>query len=72
MKVVDPCYEKLVKEFIVKITSECVVEGNKEYIKVCDRGKCVKFSPQTLMTIWAETSLQGIIRFPLLTRMLER
>ena len=47
MKVVDPCYEKLVKEFIVKITSECIVEGNKEYIKVCDRGKCVKFSPQT-------------------------
>ncbi|KAI5390370.1 hypothetical protein KIW84_075620 [Lathyrus oleraceus] len=36
-----PCYEKLVKEFIVNTTAECNVEGGKMY----DRGKCVIFSP---------------------------
>ncbi|XP_050895811.1 uncharacterized protein LOC127102486 [Lathyrus oleraceus] len=47
MKIVTdggPCYEKLVKEFIVNINVKCNVEGNKEYRKVYDRGKCVKFS----------------------------
>lgn len=38
-------YDKVVKEFIVNISTECNVEGNKEYKKVYVIGKCVKFSP---------------------------
>ncbi|XP_050875314.1 uncharacterized protein LOC127078947 [Lathyrus oleraceus] len=40
-----PCYENMVKEFIVNLSPECNVEGSQEYMKVCVRGKCVKFSP---------------------------
>lgn len=42
---IGPCYEKLVKEFIVNISPNFNVEGNQEYMKVYVRGKCVKFSP---------------------------
>lgn len=42
---IGPCYEKLVKEFIVNITAECNVEGNKECKMVYDWGKCMKLSP---------------------------
>lgn len=48
MKFVGPCYENLVTEFIVNITSKCNVEGRKEYKKVYDREKCVKLSPQII------------------------
>ncbi|KAK2369594.1 hypothetical protein QL285_082716 [Trifolium repens] len=41
------CYEMLVKEFIVNITSACS-EGSEEFIKVRVRGKDVKFSPTTI------------------------
>lgn len=46
MKIVTddgPCYENLVKEFIVNITIECNVECNKEYRNMYHIGKCVKF-----------------------------
>ncbi|CAL5209882.1 unnamed protein product [Lathyrus oleraceus] len=42
------CYEKLVKEFIVNISTECNVKGSKEYNKVYDRGKFVNFSPSII------------------------
>lgn len=42
---IGPCYEKIVKEFIVNIIVESNVEGNKEYKMVYDRGKCVNLSP---------------------------
>lgn len=45
IKVVGPCYEKLVKEFIMNITAECNIEGCKEYRTVYGRRKCVKCSP---------------------------
>ncbi|KAK2363204.1 hypothetical protein QL285_088211 [Trifolium repens] len=41
------CYETLVKEFIVNITSACS-EGSEEFRKVRVRGKDVKFSPTTI------------------------
>ncbi|KAK2402299.1 hypothetical protein QL285_051833 [Trifolium repens] len=41
------CYEMLVKEFIVNITSACS-EGSEEFRKVRVRGKEVKFSPTTI------------------------
>ncbi|KAK2368095.1 hypothetical protein QL285_081323 [Trifolium repens] len=41
------CYEKLVKEFIVNITTDCS-EGSEELRKVRVRGKDVKFSPTTI------------------------
>ncbi|KAK2374760.1 hypothetical protein QL285_075700 [Trifolium repens] len=41
------CYEMLVKEFIVHITSACS-EGSEEFRKVRVRGKDVKFSPTTI------------------------
>ncbi|KAK2356929.1 hypothetical protein QL285_094246 [Trifolium repens] len=41
------CYEMLVKEFIVNITSACS-EGSEEFRKVRVRGKDVKFSPTTI------------------------
>lgn len=37
-------YEKLVKEFIVNLSSVCNVEGRKEFRKVYVRGYCVKLS----------------------------
>lgn len=45
MKIVSdirPCYEKLVKEFILNLSSDSNVEGSQEYLKVYIRGKCVK------------------------------
>ncbi|KAK2382168.1 hypothetical protein QL285_069716 [Trifolium repens] len=41
------CYEMLVNEFIVNITSACS-EGSEEFRKVRVRGKDVKFSPTTI------------------------
>lgn len=45
------CYEKLVKEFILNISSERNIEGSKEYRKVYVRGKFIKFSHPLLMSI---------------------
>lgn len=45
---VGPYYEKLFKEFIMNITVECNVEGNKECRNVHDRGKYLKLSPSTV------------------------
>lgn len=45
---VGPCYEKLVKEFIMNICTEYNVEGNNEYIKMYIRGRCVKL-PHTII-----------------------
>lgn len=42
------CYEKIINEFIVNISTKCNVEGRKEYMKVYVRGKCVKFSPSII------------------------
>ncbi|KAK2397005.1 hypothetical protein P8452_18147 [Trifolium repens] len=47
MKNLGNCYEMLVKEFIVNITSACS-EGSGEFGKVRVRGKDVKFSPTTI------------------------
>ncbi|KAK2361917.1 hypothetical protein QL285_087022 [Trifolium repens] len=47
VKDLGDCYEMLVKEFIVNITSACS-EGSEEYRKVRIRGKEVKFSPTTI------------------------
>lgn len=51
MKIVSyigPCFDKLVKEFIINISNECKVEGSKEYMKVYVRGCCVKFYPEVI------------------------
>lgn len=42
---IDPCYEKLVKEFIMNIPPGCIVDGSQKYKKVYVRGKCVMFTP---------------------------
>ena len=42
---ISPCYERLVKEFVVSISDECNDEGSKDYGKVVVRGKSVNFSP---------------------------
>ncbi|MCI06902.1 envelope-like protein, partial [Trifolium medium] len=38
------CFETLVREFIVNITSDCS-EGRDEHRKVYVRSKCIRFSP---------------------------
>ncbi|XP_058776078.1 uncharacterized protein LOC131650382 [Vicia villosa] len=43
-----PCYEKLFKEIITTITSECNLEGSSDYNKVYVRGKCMIFSPSII------------------------
>lgn len=45
---IGPFYEKLIKDFIVNLSSECNVEGRKAYMKFCISGKCVKFSPSII------------------------
>ena len=40
-----PCYENLVREFVVNISAECVVEGSEDYGKVTIRKGLVQFSP---------------------------
>ncbi|KAK2354968.1 hypothetical protein QL285_092426 [Trifolium repens] len=47
VKDLGDCYEMLVKEFIVNITSACS-EGSEEFRKVRVKGKDVKFSPTTI------------------------
>ncbi|KAK2397820.1 hypothetical protein QL285_059358 [Trifolium repens] len=47
VKDLGDCYEMLVKEFNVNITSACS-EGSEEFRKVRVRGKDVKFSPTTI------------------------
>lgn len=59
MKVIGPCYEKLVKEFIVKITGECNVEGNKEYRNVYVRGNFVKFSHSIINDYLERSKMSG-------------
>lgn len=44
----EPCYENMVKEFIVNLSPEWNIKGSQEYMKVCVRGKCVKFSPSII------------------------
>ncbi|XP_045791770.1 uncharacterized protein LOC123886497 [Trifolium pratense] len=41
----SPCYELLVKEFLVNIPEECDNPLSKDYPKVYVRGKCINFSP---------------------------
>ncbi|CAJ2648306.1 unnamed protein product [Trifolium pratense] len=41
----SPCYELLVKEFLVNIPEECDNPLSKDYHKVFVRGKCINFSP---------------------------
>lgn len=45
---IGPCYEKLVREYIVNMSSECNKEGSKELCKVYVRGCCVKFSHEVI------------------------
>ena len=40
------CYEKLVKEFIVKIPTDCDSHMSKEFRKLFVHGKCAEFSPE--------------------------
>ncbi|XP_057440474.1 uncharacterized protein LOC130732441 [Lotus japonicus] len=42
------CYDKLVREFIVNVTTNCTVSGHPEFRKVFVRGKCVHFSPEII------------------------
>ncbi|KAH1266245.1 hypothetical protein GmHk_01G001776 [Glycine max] len=42
------CYEGLVREFIVNISSDISSRKSDEYQKVFVRGKCVKFSPAVI------------------------
>ncbi|XP_057447863.1 uncharacterized protein LOC130739555 [Lotus japonicus] len=42
------CYEKLVREFIVNIPSDCEDESSEEFNKVFVRGKCVNLSPAVI------------------------
>ncbi|XP_057426121.1 uncharacterized protein LOC130719516 [Lotus japonicus] len=44
------CYDKLVKEFIVNVTTSCNVSGSPDFRKVFVRGKCVNFSPSVINT----------------------
>ncbi|XP_057418474.1 uncharacterized protein LOC130712672 [Lotus japonicus] len=45
VKGIGRCYEKLVREFIVNIPSDCDDAGSAKFYKVFVRGKCVHFSP---------------------------
>lgn len=42
------CYEKLVQEFIVNLSSECNKERRIYFCKVYVRLCCVKFSPEVI------------------------
>ncbi|XP_050915304.1 uncharacterized protein LOC127130317 [Lathyrus oleraceus] len=44
----SPCYEGLVKEFIVNIPEDISNKNNKEFCKVYVRGKCITFSPTVI------------------------
>ncbi|XP_050894404.1 uncharacterized protein LOC127101109 [Lathyrus oleraceus] len=44
----SPCYEGLVKEFIVNIPEDIVDKNIKEFCKVFMRGKCITFSPTVI------------------------
>ncbi|XP_045791226.1 uncharacterized protein LOC123885934 [Trifolium pratense] len=44
----SPCYELLVKEFLVNIPEKCDNPLSKDYHKVYVRGKCIKFSPTVI------------------------
>jgi len=39
----SPCYEKLVKEFMLNISVDCKDKTSKEFRKVYVRGRCVDF-----------------------------
>lgn len=43
---IGSCYEKLVHEFILNLSSKCNREWSREFYKVYVRGCCVKFSPK--------------------------
>ncbi|XP_045791567.1 eukaryotic translation initiation factor 5B-like [Trifolium pratense] len=45
---ISPCYELLVKEFLVNIPQECDNPLSKDYQKVFVRGKCIDFSPTVI------------------------
>ncbi|XP_050889571.1 uncharacterized protein LOC127094841 [Lathyrus oleraceus] len=44
----SPCYEGLVKEFIVNIPEDIADKNSKEFCKVYARGKCITFSPTVI------------------------
>lgn len=43
-----PCYEILVKEFILNISPDRTIKRSQEYMKVYVRQKRVKFSPSII------------------------
>ncbi|XP_057443950.1 uncharacterized protein LOC130736120 [Lotus japonicus] len=45
---IGSCYDKLVREFIVNVTTNCTVSGHPDFRKVFMRGRCVKFSPEII------------------------
>lgn len=61
---IGPCYEKLVKEFIVNIIIECNFEESKEYRKVYVRAKCVKFSPSIINEYLGKRTSVGSYKVP--------
>ncbi|XP_057425844.1 uncharacterized protein LOC130719229 [Lotus japonicus] len=42
------CYDKLVREFIVNVTTNCTESGHPDFRKVFVRGRCVHFSPEII------------------------
>lgn len=60
---IGPCYEKLVKMFIVNMSLDCSIEGSQEYKNVYVKGKCINFHPPLLMLIWEETSQLKLEKF---------
>ncbi|XP_057443912.1 uncharacterized protein LOC130736077 [Lotus japonicus] len=45
---IGSCYDKLVREFIVNVTTNCTVSGHPDFRKVFVRGRCVNFSPEII------------------------
>lgn len=68
---VGPCYETLVKEFIMNITGECNIKGNKEYRKVHVRGKCVNFPPLIINEFLGRRKSAGSDKVPIIDKIVE-
>lgn len=56
---IDPCYEKLVREFIVNISPTYNDEGSHELRIMYVRGKHVMFSPSTIDSYLCINKSQG-------------
>lgn len=69
---VDPFYEKLIKEFIMNITTECNVEINKEYKKVYDREKCVKFFLSNINDYLGRSKSAGLDKVPSIDKIMTK